>query len=746
MHEFCKSEAARINLFHVVNEGQRLDENTSSTPENISSTRRLCFHSISKFDVIKSYNQKRSLCPFGKHIRSLLLFPSQNSEIFSFTKEELATIPNAFPLLRVLSIEFFIKFKLLPNELYNLHLLRYLAIKSNLDSLPKSFKNLRGLETLVIETTSWTLQIDEGIWNMKKLRHVHTNTSLQLPFPPKRSTINSGGKDDIRTLSTISPTSCTEKIFWKTRNLKKLGVRGDLSEFKELSSSFNGLKCLENLKLYGQYDRVLPFPSGILDARRLKKLSFFGTLFEWKYMAQLGSLEELEVLKLDDYAFKGENWELSNHVVFKHLQYLRIGKTNLIIWKLVAKNSFPALRSLILRNCSSLQKIPEAFANVDTLEVMELFHMSESAVRSAKEVKEKQQLKNCEFQLLIPPKMEKGPMTAYTDTIIEQAVNTMVRYVEGSGFWSGGHPDLYSKLKDVSFNIQMINARLQEAYTNPIASVDVLMLKTFQAIVNEAKDVARKYWNLAIVYDDETLKKFLEPYRRKVKSCASKIQSVRSKVNMMICQQHQIDLDFPTINPNNVLLTLQIERPIGFDKVIKRVEQAVNMLDKTVGDNVHLVSEIMKSEIEDMTSQIKTFTESLVIACKSPLANEHRVLRVIVTKFRTDVNEAMDLVDNYFEHEKKHGLAKAFDKIRLCGKLSNVGSEIQSIKEKVKTISEDHKEELSHSRKTTTNVVMICHLPRYQKIYSQIIIYIIICFNNCNTRSHICLHQYGVYV
>ncbi|XP_019186672.1 PREDICTED: putative late blight resistance protein homolog R1B-14 [Ipomoea nil] len=698
LHEFCKSEGARINLFHVMDETQRLDENISSTPHENISSRRLCFHSYTNnnFDVLKSYNQKGSLCPFGKHIRSLLLFPSQNSETFYFTKEELATILNTFPLLRVLNIEFFIKFKLLPNELYNLHLLRYLAIKSNFDSLPKLFKNLRALETLVIETTSWTLQIDEGIWSMKKLKHVHTNTSLQLPVPPKRSTTNSGG-NDIRTLSTISPTSCIKEIFQKTPNLKKLGVRGDLSGFlKEPScSSFGSLESLENLKLYGQYDKVLTFPSGILDARRLKKLSFFGTLFEWKDMEVLGSLEKLEVLKLDDYAFKGENWELSNHVVFKHLQYLRIGKTNLRIWKLATKNSFPALRSLILRNCSSLQKIPEAFAYVHTLEVMELFHMSESAVQSAKEVKEKQ-LNNCGFQLLIPPKMEKGPLTAYTDTLIEQAVNSMVRYVEWASLWGGGPPSLYLKLKDVSFNIQMINARLQETYTNPIASVDVWMVKTFQTIVNEAKGVAHKYWHMVVYYEDKTLTKFLEPYRRKVKSFASKIHSVRSKVTMMICQQHEIDRHSPTINRNNVLLTLQIERPIDFDKVIKKVEHAVNKLEDMVGDNVHLVSDIMKSEIEEMTSQIKTFTGSLLVACKSPLANEHRVLRVIVKKFETHVQEARDAVRNYFAQEKKHGLAKSFDKIRVCGKLNNVASEIQSINNEVKTLSEDHKEDLRH--------------------------------------------------
>nr|GMD45254.1 putative late blight resistance protein homolog R1B-14 [Ipomoea batatas] len=743
LHEFCKSEAARINLFHVMDEGQRLDENTSSTPlENISSIRRLCFHSFTenKFDVfVKSYDQKRSLCPFGKHIHSLLLFSSQKGEVYFTEDNLLEIIANTFPLLRVLNIEFSNKLKFQRNELYNLHLLKYLAVKGNLGSLPKSLKNLRGLETLVIETTSRELQIDEGIWNMKKLRHVRTNVSMQLPFPPKRSATDSGGKN-IRTLSTVLPKSCTEEIFRKTPNLQKLCVRGDLSEFLNKSKRsvfFKMLKCLENLKLYGKCDKVLMLPR-FEQAPRLKRLTFSGTVFKWKDIIILGSLEELEVLKLDDYAFKGEVCDLrSNNIVFKRLQYLRIGRTNLVIWK-VAQNNFPALQSLVLRNCSSLKSIPEAFANVHTLEVMELLDMSESAVQSAKEVKEKFTNRGFQLQLDITSKMGKGPMTAGTDT---EAVKRLVRYVE----WSAGPTGLYSELKDVSLDIEMINARLQDAYKNSIGPVNVFIVKNFQTIVNEAKDVAREYGFLTMKYEDKTLTKFLEPlrYRRNVKSFASKIQSVRSKMRT-ICEQYEYDLLSLTINRNNVLLTPQIETPIGFDKVIEKVEEAVNMLVQTVEDNVNLVSDIMESEIEGMISQIETFTESLVVACKNPQASEHRLLRLIVKKFGTHVDEARDAVAKcYFAQEKKHGLAKAFDKIRLCGKLNNVASEIQSIKEKVKTICEDYND-LRHLWEDYNEHSDLPPLKVPQKIYSLIIIFQITCFNNYYTRSHIRLHQYGI--
>nr|GMD27080.1 putative late blight resistance protein homolog R1B-8 [Ipomoea batatas] len=488
---------------------------------------------------MKSYNEKRRrsllCCPFGKHIRSLLLFSSPKGATFYLTNEEIATIPNTYPLLRVLNIEFSINLKLQLNGLSKLHLLKYLAIKGNLDSLPKSFRSLRGLETLVIETTARKLDIDEAIWKMKKLRHVHTNISVELPLPPK---IISRGKD-IRTLSTISPKSCTEEILQSIPNLQKLGVCGDLSEFLKEKLGVCGdlsefLKEMRKTSFkFQEHGNDEDLPVSILKAPRLKKLSISATLYDWRSIFVLGSLHELEVLKLDDYAFKGENWDLRcNDIVFKQLQYLHIGRTNLVTWRATHKN-FPVLRSLILRKCSSLKKIPQAFANVHTLEVMELFHMSESAVQSAEEIQKN--LKNCGFQLQlhITNKMGNGARPAGRDTMIDQAVSNLVEYVEWSSKWSSGGPaGLYSELKEITLDIETFNARLQEAYKNPCASVDVLMVKTFRNIVNEAQDGTCKY--LSLNMDKTLIKCWVPRYTTKVESCESIIKSVRSNVDKIL--------------------------------------------------------------------------------------------------------------------------------------------------------------------------------------------------------------------
>nr|GME07533.1 putative late blight resistance protein homolog R1B-8 [Ipomoea batatas] len=322
---------------------------------------------------------------------SLLLSSSEKSEEINSTPEELEKILDFFPRLSVLNIESS-KFSSLPNELYSRRYIRYLAITVDISSLPKSFEHLSLLETLVIKTTEKALQINGGIWNMEKLRHVHTNTSTQLPSPPKRGK-HSRNQTDILTLSTISPGSCTSKIFNKTPKLQKLGVRGNLSELlkeKQNVCLFNNIQMLErleNLKLHGNSEEVeLKVPMLDKFPKRLRKLALSGTLFQWSDMTVLGSLEELEVLKLDDNAFSGELWDLNSNVIFKGLKYLRIGNTNLVTWTAVVEKSFPVLESLLLKNCISLENMPQDFANVDSLKVMELFDVSERIADFAREI------------------------------------------------------------------------------------------------------------------------------------------------------------------------------------------------------------------------------------------------------------------------------------------------------------------------------------------------------------------------
>nr|GMD15306.1 putative late blight resistance protein homolog R1B-14 [Ipomoea batatas] len=409
--------------------GQRLDA-------NVVSSRRLCFYSpiviTNIFDpessnnpsssFLSCYNKKRGTCPSGERVYTLLLSSVQKGEIQFEGKTEsppdnksndlltkdkiprprtqakrdlhlLIAIPNTFPLLRVLDIES-LKLESVPDELYDLNLLRYLAITVDIDLLPKQFRRLRDLETLIFRTMKHTLRIDGGIWNMEKLRHVHTNTCTHLPSLPKNY---SSASTEIRTLCTISPESCKEEIMSKTPKLQTLSISGNLEELLEekqqgisLFKNLQMLDCLENLKLHGLSNKVLTMMPHEKFPLKLRKLTLSNTLFEWNDMSRLGSLDKLETLKLEENCCKGEQWDLNSDVVFKQLQYLRIGRTNLVTWK-VERNSFPALERLVLRNCTALETIPDAFGEVYSLKVMELFRVSNRAVDSATELRDRLQ-------------------------------------------------------------------------------------------------------------------------------------------------------------------------------------------------------------------------------------------------------------------------------------------------------------------------------------------------------------------
>lgn len=136
---------------------------------------------------------------------------------------------------------------------------------------------------------------------------------------------------------------------------------------------------------------------------------------------------------------------------------------------------------------------------------------------------------------------------------VDRVVDSVARNVE----WSGG---LDSEIKDLTSHIETFNARLLEAYKkNPFGSVNFSMVKKFRTIVDEAENAVENYLGLKKkLHEHKSFTIFLDPrYGRKVKSCASKIQSLKTKMNMLR-QEHENDLQSLTINPNiNVLLPLQ---------------------------------------------------------------------------------------------------------------------------------------------------------------------------------------------
>lgn len=295
-----------------------------------------------------------------------------------------------------------ISLPIFPVKMKELIHLRYIALRGNFEILPASISYLWNLQTIIIETSSRTLKVEADIWKMSQLRHFFTNASSRLRGPPSKAW--KSGKDplvrrNLQTLSTISPESCTEDILARTPNLKKLGIRGKvptLMEEKGGSSLFDNLTKLDHLVTLKLLNDTFPdrpsrgtLPPLYKFPPNLKKLTLADTLLDWEHMSILGILPKLEVLKLKDNAFKGEQWEPLDGG-FRLLRFLQIGRTNLMHWE-ASSHHFPRLHRLILKHCENLKAVPSGLGDVSALQIIELYHSSPSAVASVRQIQTQQQ-------------------------------------------------------------------------------------------------------------------------------------------------------------------------------------------------------------------------------------------------------------------------------------------------------------------------------------------------------------------
>nr|GMC88431.1 putative late blight resistance protein homolog R1B-14 [Ipomoea batatas] len=365
-----------------------------NTSRQLDTCRRVCVQcNVSEF---------LSSNPSAEHIRSLLCFSSSKYELAA----EIQCIRKTFPLLRVLHTapDESIILTRFPKDITNLFHLRYIAISTTLKVLPQGIDSLWNMQTLIVRTTQNTLDIKGDIWKMTRLRHVQTNSSAQLPPPSSNTKKDPFANRNLQTLSRISPESCTAVALAKAPNLNNLGIQGNLAKLFEtnkdtgssLFKNLGELKLLEKLKLLNHGGNVLRLPQKYEFPQKIKKLTLSNTHLEWTELSILGSLEYLEVLKLTEYAFKGEEWEPSKGG-FPCLQFLRIERTDLKTWK-ASSLHFPLLKSLILRQCLHLEEVPPSLADIDNLQEMELNRTNPRAAQSAWNILQIKQVKERELK------------------------------------------------------------------------------------------------------------------------------------------------------------------------------------------------------------------------------------------------------------------------------------------------------------------------------------------------------------
>ncbi|XP_071916178.1 putative late blight resistance protein homolog R1B-13 [Coffea arabica] len=274
-------------------------------------------------------------------------------------------------------------------EVFLLPDLRYLALcASEVNFIPAAIANLSRLQTFLLQGGYLTeLLLPKTIWNIKTLRHLWTTAGFV--FPDENLEV-SPGLIHLDTLSlAIDPSSQNlEKILTKLPNIRRLRCKMTASRKKPTRIGdgilvFDCLSQLESLALRYFDGYGFKFP---LD---LKKLSLSYNEQSWSEISTIGKLPKLEVLKLLDDSFSGEEWEVKEGE-FPSLRALKLrGLWNFRSWT-ASFDNFPRLEKLVLHDCENLEELPSCLGECPTLEIIEVKWCRESVASSVKQIQQEQ--------------------------------------------------------------------------------------------------------------------------------------------------------------------------------------------------------------------------------------------------------------------------------------------------------------------------------------------------------------------
>ncbi|KAL0344284.1 UNVERIFIED_CONTAM: Disease resistance protein RPP13 [Sesamum angustifolium] len=339
---------------------------------------------------------KIKICSVHDLVRDLCIRKAEEDNFLhrnsSPTYSEFCSFIRDFRLLKILDVAYSSSVHLFP-EVYELCHLRYLAVDYHTE-IPAAISNLRHLQTLILHQEKalksygpWMIRLPSAIWMVSQLRHLVSFVFGRLPDPE-------GGTsplENLQTLSDIRDFRCTEKILKMLPNLKKLGIsyiigQNDQDYHLENLLNFHQLQKLK-VKIYPSF--LFRWKLNPVFPPSLKKLSLSGWHRAWEDMGIVGSLPNLEVLKLRDYAFRGYKWE-TNEEEFRCLKFLLIDKSDLQHW--ITENShFPNLKCLVLYRCWCLKEIPDGFGEIPTLELIKVDDGNISVMDSTRQIQEIQQ-------------------------------------------------------------------------------------------------------------------------------------------------------------------------------------------------------------------------------------------------------------------------------------------------------------------------------------------------------------------
>ncbi|XP_057802578.1 putative late blight resistance protein homolog R1B-16 [Salvia miltiorrhiza] len=304
-------------------------------------------------------------------------------------------------LLRVLGAEP-ADVKSLPTQLFELFHLRYLGVRYS-QHIPRILSNLQNLQTLIIREEQSKFGVGEACetllvpWCMPQLRHVYFSEKICFEDPIETTC----SLENLQTVSYVDSACCSEEILKKIPNLKKLKV--DCSAGRDVAclNDLVHLHRLENLVVYaGRWVIHRPNYYSFTFPEMLRKLTLRDLQLTRRDMIVVGSLPNLQVLKLKSCTCVGGDWE-TGQGEFPVLEVLLIKQSRLENW-ITESSHFPILKHLMLYSCYDLTGIPNDIGEIPTLELIEIKgDVKKSLTESAQLIREEQEdMGNTTLQVL----------------------------------------------------------------------------------------------------------------------------------------------------------------------------------------------------------------------------------------------------------------------------------------------------------------------------------------------------------
>ncbi|PHT73681.1 hypothetical protein T459_24466 [Capsicum annuum] len=257
--------------------------------------------------------------------------------------------------------------------------------------IPPEICRLWNLQTFIVQGPMlWKITFPEEILGLMQLRHLEL-PEFYLPNPPSVSADKGShmGFSNIQTISYLSPCCCTKEFIMRIQKVKELGISAyQIDSDGPPLNNLVHLQQLETLSLTYRFGGFWPASAKAFPAT-LKKLKLESTYLSWSYLDIIAELPNLEVLKLMYGACDGEEWR-PTVMGFNRLKLLLIERNDLKYWKSTDDN-FPVLERLVLRCCYYLDKIPIKFAEIHTLQLIELRNCPPKLGDSAARIQQEQE-------------------------------------------------------------------------------------------------------------------------------------------------------------------------------------------------------------------------------------------------------------------------------------------------------------------------------------------------------------------